>query len=319
MSAASANALRAAAFGLACGAAAAAPALAGFGRAVGPATLAVAGSIAPGAVKYFTVNLQPGTSAPAAEHVVAYLRGFGLTATVTPEHDIVFARGTYAQTAAAAHTSFARVRVRDQVFTHAETPPSFPADVARYVLATTIEEGPSAIPAGSGTTAPPGGYSPADIASYYDIAPLYKAGLSGHGETIAILACATIPPNDITTFEQHFGLPSNLPTIVDVDGGTTETGLEPTGDVERVVGTAPGVAVRLYVIPSDCSYGHLADGFAKIAADATKIHFAAVTHSYGATEDDYQYYRGTSQQAAEHADLAQCFARRIPKHGPCDS
>jgi len=288
------------------------PAAAGGARAVAPATFEPLGAIASGVEKYFTVNLQPGTSARDAGMVAAYFRGFGLDAELTPEHDIIFVHGTYGETAAAAHTSFARVRVRDATFTHAMAGESYPAGIARFILATTVEEGPSAIAATKVTVAPPSVFAPADIASYYDIEPLYKAGLSGSGQKVAVLACASILPADITAFEKKFGLAANLPTIVKVDGGTTATDLEPTGDVERVIGTAPKAQVYLYVIPDDCSYGHLADGFAKIAADTVTKHFSAVTHSYGATEDDYAYYGGSSQLNAEHADLALLLGRSTP-------
>jgi kumamolisin len=279
---------------------------------VRPAVPTAVAAVPAGATKYFTVNLKENASAADAARVVAYFRGFGLSATSTPENDIIFVHGSYAQAAAAAHTSFARVRVRDRVFTHASSPARFPTAIERVVAATTIEDGPAATSAGIGTTAPTGGYAPADIASYYDIAPLYRAGFSGKGQTVAVLACATVVPGDISAFEQKFGLPANAPTIVNVDGGTSETGLEPTGDVERVIGTAPLASVRLYVVPSECLFSQLADGFAKIAADAAKIKFAAVTHSYGATEDDYAYYGGTSDEVAEDADLALLEKRDVP-------
>jgi kumamolisin len=287
-------------------------ALAGGVRLPAAAAYTSLGSVAASAEKFFTVNLQPGTGAADALRVERYFRSFGLQTTLTPEHDILFVHGTYGEAAAAAHTSFARVRVRDQVFTHAMNAETYPATIGRFILATTIEEGPSAVPAGKIFTAPAGGYSPAQIAAYYDIAPLYTAKLSGAGQTVAILACASVVPADISAFEKKFGIATNLPTIVPVDGGTTTTDLEPTGDVERVIGTAPAVKVRLYVVPSNCSYGQLADGFAKIAADAPTEHFAAVSHSYGATEDDYVYYGGTSARNAEHADLAVLLGRAAP-------
>jgi len=82
------------------------------------------------------------------------------------------------------------------------------------------------------------------------------------------------------------------------------TDLEPTGDVERVIGTAPKASVTLYVVPHDCSFGHLADGFAKIAADDATVHYAVVSHSYGATEDDYDFYQADADLTAESADIA---------------
>jgi kumamolisin len=288
------------------------PALAAEARAVAPATFTSIAAIPAQATKDFTVSLQPGTDAAAARAVAAYFSGFGLTTTVTPENDIIFVHGTYAQAAAAAHTTFARVRVRTATFTHAMTPESYPTAIARSILATTIEEGPSAISAGVKTLAPPSGYAPADIASYYDIAPLYRAGLSGAGQRVAVLACASVVPGDVSTFAAQFGRPAPTLTIEPVDGGTTVTDLEPTGDVERVLGTAPRAHVFLYVVPNDCSFGHLADGFARIAADTRTLHFAAVTHSYGATEDDYAFYGAQTQLAAEHQYLQLLHQRETP-------
>jgi subtilase family serine protease len=284
---------------------------AGGGAAIAPALGQTVGTIAPQATKYFTVNLVPGTTSAQAQAVARYFSSFGLTASVTPQNDLIFVRGTYAQAASAAHTSFARVRAHNRVFTHAVVAESYPAAIAAHILATTIEEGPSAIAAGK-TAGSPGGYSPSDIASYYDIAPLYNKGLSGKGQSIALLDCASVVPSDITTFETEYGLPANVPIVINVDGGTTATDLEPTGDVERVVATAPGVTVYLYVVPNDCSFGHLADGFAHIAADSMSKHFAAVSHSYGATEDDYAYYGANSQLQAEHTDIALLLKRAVP-------
>jgi subtilase family serine protease len=298
--------------GLALTFAVAGPAEAGGARLAEPAGFVSLGAIPPGAEKYFTVDLQPGTSALDAETVARYFRGFGLDAELTPEHDLIFVHGTYGEAAAAAHTSFARVRVREATFTHVTGGENYPAAVARFILATTLEEGPSAVAASKVTTAPASGFSPADIASYYNIEPLYKGGLSGAGQKVAILACAAVVPADISAFEKKFGLATNLPTIVKVDGGTTATDLEPTGDVERVIGTAPKAEVYLYVAPAACSFGNLADGFARIAADTVTKHFAAVSTSYGATEDDYAYYGGTSQLNADHADLTLLLARSAP-------
>jgi kumamolisin len=171
-----------------------------------------------------------------------------------------------------------------------------------------MNEGPSAqsaaMFAAATGVAPPGGYTPAQVAQYYDISPIYTAGDQGKNANVAIVACDSVVLGDIAKFETDYGLPSNVPTIVNVDGGTTATAGEPTGDIERVIGTAPLAGVTLYVVPSDCSFGHLADGMAAVVADIATKKYVAMTHSYGATEDDYDFYGGDSDLAAEDADLA---------------
>ena len=288
-----------------------APAEAGEAHRVGSVTIQSLGAVPAQAKKYFSVNLQPGTTPSEAAAVAQYFRSFGLQGTLTPQNDILFVAGTFGQAAAAAHTTFARVQLQNQTFVHSMAGETYPPLIRRHILATTLEAGPSAR-AATITLAPAGGYSPADIGSYYNVAPLYKAGLTGSGQNVAVLACANVVPADISTFEAEFNFPVNLPTLVPVDGGATTTDLEPTGDVERIIGTAPLAHVFLYVVPEDCSFGELADGFARIAADAPVKHFAAVTHSYGATEDEYIAYGAYALGKAEHVDLSLLLARSTP-------
>jgi subtilase family serine protease len=264
------------------------------------------GGIAAGAEKYFSVNLQPNAGA-GARAVERYFERFGLSVQTSPDRTILFVHGTYGQAAAAGNTSFATFESLNRRFVGLAAPERYPANIAAYILATTMNEGPGAMSAGiarGGGVAPPGGYSPAQIATYYNIQPIYNANVFGAGVNAAVLACATITTADITKFESDFHLGTNVPTIVMVDGGTTMTDLEPTGDVERVIGTAPKASVTLYVVPHDCSFGHLADGFAKIAADDATAHYAVVSHSYGATEDDYDFYMADADLTAESADIA---------------
>lgn len=266
------------------------------------------GSVASGAEKFFTVNLKPGAGEAGAQIVSRYFESFGLAVTMSPDHSILFVHGTYGEAAAAGHTSFAVYEAKNRRFAGVAVPESYPASVRPYVLATTMNEGPGAVSAGiiagGGGVAPPGGFTPAQVGAYYDVTPIYSLGVKGAGVSAAIIACATITPSDITAFESKYGLGTNAPTIVNVDDGTTITDLEPTGDVERIIGTAPKVSVTLYVVPNDCSFGHLADGFAKAAADDATAHYAVVSHSYGATEDDYDYYKADADLTAESADIA---------------
>ncbi len=270
-----------------------------------------AGAVSTGAEKYFTVNLLAGSTTRDAELVARYFRSYGLSIEVSPDHEILFAHGTYGQAAAAAHTGFARYRFNGEVFTAVTVPERFPAVIASHIIATTINEGPSmrplyrAIPAGF--FAPSGGYTPSQIATFYDIAPIASAGIKGTGRSAAIFSCGAITLADITTFESFFGLPSNTPTIVKVDGGPTMTSFEPTGDIERELSTAPAEKITLYEVPDDCSSGHMADGLAKIAADTVTKKYDSVNISYG-SEEDWIMHVGGSFTAID-ADLASLLSK----------
>jgi kumamolisin len=157
--------------------------------------------------------------------------------------------------------------------------------------------------------APAGGYSPSDIATYYDYGPIYTAGFKGTGRNVAIVSCGTVLTADISAYESMFGIPSNLPTIVSVDGGSPTQDFEPTLDVEREIGTANALHVYLYVVPLDCSFGHFADGIAKVEADNATKHFDSLNISYGATEDFYDATGSDAFITSQHADLVDLFPK----------
>jgi hypothetical protein len=65
--------------------------------------------------------------------------------------------------------------------------------------------------------------TPGDLAVIYDIGPLYTAGDTGKGVTIAIMGQTDIVAADITDFRAAAGLPVNNPTVVTVPGSTPES------------------------------------------------------------------------------------------------
>jgi Pro-kumamolisin, activation domain/Bacterial Ig-like domain (group 3) len=65
--------------------------------------------------------------------------------------------------------------------------------------------------------------APGDFALIYDVNPLYTAGDTGKGLTIAVMGQVDIVPADITDFRGAAGLPVNDPTVVTVPGSTPET------------------------------------------------------------------------------------------------
>jgi len=271
----------------------------------------VIGSVSLGAEKYFTVNMGDGSTARDAALVTNYFRKFGLQVSISPDSKILFAHGTYGQAGAAANTGFVRVQLNGQQFTRTTRPETFPPAIANRILATTIYDGPSMRPHNMYASvsslgilvAPAGGYTPANIATYYDYTPIYSAGFKGTGRKVAIISCGTALTADISKYESVNGIPSNLPTIVKVDGGSTTQDLEPTLDIEREIGTANAVKVTLYVVPLDCTFSHFSDGIAKVEADNVTMHLDSFNISYGATEDFYDATGSDALLTSQHADL----------------
>lgn len=89
----------------------------------------------------------------------------------------------------------------------------------------------------------------ADFATIYDVNPLYKAGINGAGQTIAIVGRSDVNPVDISGFRAIMGLPAaNFQTINNgPDPGMTADVVEQTLDVSWSGAVAPGAMVDLVV------------------------------------------------------------------------
>jgi kumamolisin len=109
----------------------------------------------------------------------------------------------------------------------------------------------------SGTaTGVPGDYTVGDVANLYDVNPLYRAGITGGGQTIGVMTLANFKEEDAYAYWKAIGLnvQRNRITKVPVDGGTpvaagvgdNETSL----DVEQSGGLAPNARLRVYIAPN---------------------------------------------------------------------
>ncbi len=96
--------------------------------------------------------------------------------------------------------------------------------------------------------------TPGDLAVIYDINPLYMAGNTGKGVTIAVIGQTDIVPADITDFRAAAGLSVNNPTVVTVPGttplsvaaGSASNDLAETDlDLEYSGGVATGASIVL--------------------------------------------------------------------------
>jgi subtilase family serine protease len=96
--------------------------------------------------------------------------------------------------------------------------------------------------------------APADFATIYNVAPLYKAStpITGKGQTVVVLEDTDIKPADVVTFRTAFGLNSYSGTFTQIHPGTgcTDPGLnadegEAALDAEWAGAVAPDAAVEL--------------------------------------------------------------------------
>lgn len=257
------------------------------------------------AEKYFTVNLRPRATTADAHVIGSYFRRFGLIVDDS-NSDVIFVRGTYAQTAAAAHTGFAVAQLRGVRFIHTTGAPRFPAVVAERIVATTLDDGPPAI-AGLVTPAitvePQYGYTPAQLATFYDASSVYSGGDTGQGQHIAIIDCGEYGSQAVDFYEKNFMLPHSLPNVVLVDQTMASITSIATFDVEETIGAAPGATITEYSLPTNCSGQQFADAFAKIDADMPANHYVAISDDYSASEDFYDASGMDSVLQAEHADI----------------
>jgi subtilase family serine protease len=139
-------------------------------------------------------------------------------------------------------------------------------------------------------TQPPCGYQPSDIASAYNLNPLYQSGLDGRGETIAIVDAfgSTTIKKDAAAFAAAMGLPAVDLTIIgnptssnfDPDANKAGWAAETTLDVEWVHAIAPRAKIILVVTPTN-SFDDL---FAGIVKATNQPGVVAISNSWGGVE-----------------------------------
>jgi hypothetical protein len=132
--------------------------------------------------------------------------------------------------------------------------------------------------------------APGDFGVIYDLNPLYTAGDTGKGLTIAVTGQVAIVASDITDFRSAAGLPVNDPTVVTVPGSPPETVaddetsgaddlVETDLDLEWSGGVAPAASVIL--VNSGDVFTSL--GYA-IQNQINGITIPIISQSYGACE-----------------------------------
>jgi hypothetical protein len=144
---------------------------------------------------------------------------------------------------------------------------------------------------------------PADLATIYNLNPLYTAGKNGNGASIAIVGRSNINLSDVSRFRSGSGLIVNQPTVI-LEGANP--GLlsgdqdESTLDVEWSGALAPNAAIKFVVAASTSA----SDGI-DLSAQYIVNHKTAtvMSTSYGSCEaymgsGEMAFYNSLWQQAA---------------------
>jgi subtilase family serine protease len=125
--------------------------------------------------------------------------------------------------------------------------------------------------------------SPYDLATIYNILPLWNAGIDGTGETIAIVSDSNINPADVDAWRSIFDLPAKKLNII-VDGpdpGTNGDEVEADLDVEWSGSVAKNATIDLVV----ANNSYASDGIFGASAYAINNNLAPLLNvSYGECE-----------------------------------
>jgi subtilase family serine protease len=148
------------------------------------------------------------------------------------------------------------------------------------------------------------GVGPYDFATIYNVLPLWNAGITGAGQTIAIAGESDISLADVATFRAFFGLPVNAPVVIHngADPGYTSNRSEQSADVEWSGAVARDATIKL-VVTSAANGGPLASASYAIDNELAEV----VSISYNQCELNL----GTSENAQVNSIWQQAAAEGI--------
>jgi len=264
--------------------------------------------------------------------VTAWLQSHGFTVNqVHPGRMGVEFSGTARQVREAFHTEIHRYEIGGETHYANNRDPEIPAALAPVVTGLApmnnfrakpdikvlgrAEFNPKTHEAKPDWTYPDGGGSwnlvvaPGDFAVQYDINPVYKSGITGAGQSIAIISASNVDLGLVAHYQTLFGLTSSsLPEVV-VDGsdpGLNGAATEAYLDIELSGSVAPGASVILYTSDGTA----LTDGLALAAYRAVGDDLAGtISTSYGECEAELgqggnAFWLSTWEQAATQGQSA---------------
>jgi pseudomonalisin len=131
---------------------------------------------------------------------------------------LILFSGTAAQVDAAFHAQMSQFQVGGEAHIANAADPSIPAQFAGTIAAIAglhdLRSTPAHTPLAAFAAGSANFLAPADLATIYDIAPLYQQGIDGTGVTIAVLARSSLLPADVAAFRDSFALPAIAPQVI---------------------------------------------------------------------------------------------------------
>ncbi|HEY4949915.1 MAG TPA: S53 family peptidase [Candidatus Acidoferrales bacterium] len=148
------------------------------------------------------------------------------------------------------------------------------------------------------------GVAPYDFATIYNILPLWNAGITGTGQTIAIVSDSDINPADLTNFRSLFGLPAaNFQRTYTPGFSSSNPGIQSCADngdeceadidVEWSGAVAPGAGINLVISKTGASFGGDISAQFIIDNPAEVNNAKIIGYSYGECE----FFLGTAGNA----------------------
>lgn len=146
--------------------------------------------------------------------------------------------------------------------------------------------------------------APADFGIIYNVAPLWTAGITGTGQSIAVLGESNIKVQDVVDFRTIFGLPQNFSSqniiLNGVDPGLNGSEIESDLDIQWAGAVAPGATIDFVTSsPTETTSGiHLSAVYAvdNNLAGVISVSFGACEQHLGSSGN--QFFQSIWQQAA---------------------
>jgi subtilase family serine protease len=146
--------------------------------------------------------------------------------------------------------------------------------------------------------------APADFGKIYNVAPLWTAGITGTGQSIAVLGESNIKVQDVVDFRTIFGLPQNFSSqnviLNGVDPGLNASEIESDLDIQWAGAVAPGATIDFITsAPTETTSGiHLSAVYAvdNNLTGVISVSFGDCEQHLGSTAN--QFFQSLWQQAA---------------------
>jgi hypothetical protein len=245
------------------------------------------------------------------DKLTAWLESVGFSAEGVPtSRNMITFSGTAQQVEAALHTEIHRYNVRGETHYANASDPSIPAALADVVLGfrglnnfrlkPRVTRRTVLNPKFTSGVTGSHFITPGDLATIYDVKPLYNKGLDGTGQKIVVVGQSDVALSDIQNFRKAAGLPANDPTPVNANNssfvglvvpGDADPGMqsldidEANLDVEWAGAMAPKATI-IFIVGDPVNASGVYDALI-YAITTSPLPAPVISISYGACEQDF--------------------------------